>query len=46
MLALLQAMWFKGSKGTYANKKKLKCLVTLVKYGQHIKLIIGPHPLL
>jgi hypothetical protein len=35
MLALLQAMWFKGSKGTYANKK-LKCLVTLVKYGQHI----------
>lgn len=45
MFALLQAMWFKGSKGTYANNKKLMCLVvTLVENMDNISINHWPLP--
>ncbi|CAK9861212.1 unnamed protein product, partial [Sphagnum jensenii] len=40
ILALLQAMWFKGSKGTTYANKKLKCLVTFGKIWTTYQLII------
>ncbi len=38
MLALLQAMWFKGSKGTYANKKVMDVLGNLGKRWTNISM--------